>query len=73
MLHDARSVNHVCWHPNTGSQVSTVQGFPSSQLNGVPAVQTPARHISMPLQMLLSLHDASEVHCGGGAGLVVVV
>ena len=70
MLHDPRSATIVCWHPDLGSQLSTVQGSPSSQLSGVPAVQTPARHVSMPLQMLPSLHDTSEVHCGG---VVVVV
>src|SRR5262249_18891083 len=70
MLHDARSATVVCWHPDLGSQVSTVQGSPSSQLSGVPAAQTPARHVSTPLQMLPSPHDASDVHCGG---IVVVV
>src|SRR4029450_3646942 len=49
-----------------------VHGSPSSQLSGLPAVQTPARHVSTPLQMLPSLHDAS-VHCGGGGVVVVVV
>src|SRR5215468_1048976 len=78
MLHDARSATIVCWHPDLGSQLSTVQRSPSSQLSGVPAVQTPARHVSTPLQMLPSLHVASEVHCGGnvvvvGVGVVVVV
>src|SRR5262245_4697470 len=70
MLHDARSATIVCWHPDLGSQLSTVQRSPSSQSSGVPAVQTPARHVSMPLQMLPSPHDASETHCGGD---VVVV
>jgi hypothetical protein len=70
MLHDARSATNVCWHPDAGSQVSTVQGSSSSQLSGVPEVQTPTRHVSTPLQMLPSLHDASVRHCGG---LVVVV
>src|SRR5262249_61383727 len=72
MLHDPRSATIVCWHPDLGSQLSTVQGSLSSQLSGVPAVQTPARHVSTPLQMLPSPHDASERHCGG-VGIVVVV
>src|SRR5262249_36834425 len=72
MLHDPRSATIVCWHPDLGSQLSTVQGSPSSQLSGVPAVQTPARHVSTPLQMLPSPHDASERHCGV-VGVVVVV
>src|SRR5262249_60993987 len=71
MLHDPRSATIVCWHPALGSQLSVVQGSPSSQLSGVPAVQTPARHVSTPLQMLPSLHDAS-VHCGE-VGVVVEV
>src|SRR5262245_10677401 len=72
MLHDARSATVVCLHPDVGSQLSTVQGSPSSQSSGVPAVQTPARHVSTPLQMLPSPHEASERHCGG-VGVVVVV
>ena len=72
MLHDPRSATIVCWHPDLGSQLSTVHGSPSSQLSGVPGRQTPARHVSTPLQMLSSPHDASERHCGG-VGIVVVV
>src|SRR5262245_11675178 len=71
MLHDARSATNACWHPDVGSQLSTVQRSPSSQFSGVPAVQTPARHVSMPLQMLPSLHDASDRHGGGGAVVAV--
>src|SRR4029450_5260599 len=79
MLHDPRSATIVCWHPDAGAQLSMVQGSPSSQSSGVPAVQTPARHVSTPLQMLPSPHDASERHCGsnvvvvGEMGVVVVV
>ena len=42
MLHDPRSATIVCWHPDAGAQLSMVQGSPSSQSSGVPAVQTPA-------------------------------
>jgi hypothetical protein len=79
MLHDPRSATIVCWHPDAGAQLSMVQGSPSSQLSGLPAVQTPAWHVSTPLQMLLSPHDASERHCCsnvvvvGEMGVVVVV
>jgi hypothetical protein len=34
--------------------VSFVQGFPSSQVSGVPAVQAPRRQTSFPLQTVLS-------------------
>src|SRR5262249_55835219 len=71
MLHDARSATVVCWHPDVGLQLSTVQGSPSSQSSGVPAAQSPARQVSRPLQILPSLHDASARHCDGG-GVVVV-
>src|SRR5262249_45159939 len=72
VLHDPRSATIVCWHPDAGAQLSTVQGSPSSQLSGVPAVQTPARHVSTPLQMLPSPHDASERHWGVGSVVVVL-
>jgi hypothetical protein len=41
-------------HPNTGLQESVVQTLESLQLSGVPAVQTPAWHVSEPLQTLPS-------------------
>src|SRR5262245_65101234 len=72
MLHDPKSATVVCWHPDLGWQLSTVQGSPSSHASGVPAVQAPARHVSTPLQMLPSPHDASEMHWGA-VGIVVVV
>jgi hypothetical protein len=45
----------VCWQPWTGSQVSAVQGLPSSQLRGGPDVQVPAWQVSAPWQTLPSL------------------
>jgi hypothetical protein len=42
MLHDPRSATVVCWHPDLGSQLSTMQGSPLLQFSGVPAMQTPA-------------------------------
>src|SRR5437899_3146448 len=46
-----------CWQPVTGSQMSVVHGFPSSQLRDDPAVQVPDRHVSAPLHTLPSLHE----------------
>jgi hypothetical protein len=37
-------------------QASVVQALESLQLRGVPAVQTPARQVSAPLQTVLSAH-----------------
>jgi hypothetical protein len=38
-------------------QVSSVHGLPSLQTRGVPAVQIPLWHVSLPLQTLPSEHD----------------
>jgi hypothetical protein len=43
--------------PARASQVFVVQGLPSSQLRGVPGVQTPSWQVSPPLQTLPSVHD----------------
>jgi hypothetical protein len=43
--------------PVLALQLSAVQAFPSLQLSGVPAVQTPDWQVSLPLQRLLSRHD----------------
>jgi hypothetical protein len=48
----------LCWHPSIGSQLSAVQGLPSSQLSGVPPWQTPLWQVSAPLHTLPSEHDA---------------
>src|SRR2546426_941564 len=37
-LHEAPFATAKCWQPATGSHVSVVQGLPSLQLSGVPAV-----------------------------------
>jgi len=47
----------VCPQPVTASQVSVVHAFPSLQLSGVPAVHTPAWHVSAPLHTVASAHD----------------
>src|SRR5260370_778956 len=48
-LHDVPFGTAACWQPATGSHVSVVQTFLSSQLSAVPAVHTPALHVSAPL------------------------
>src|SRR2546428_521433 len=40
-LHDVPFATAGCWQPATGSQLSVVQGLPSLQLSGVPAVHAP--------------------------------
>ena len=48
----------LCATPVTGSQLSAVQGFWSSIVNGVPGIQDPdALQVSLPLQTLLSAQD----------------
>jgi hypothetical protein len=47
----------VAVHPVAGLQPSAVQTLPSLQLGAVPAVQTPAWHVSAPSQASPSLHD----------------
>ena len=44
-------------HPVPDLQESAVQRFPSSQLRGVPAAQTPDWQVSVPLHTFPSLHD----------------
>src|SRR5512147_2997393 len=46
------------------SQMSVVQGLPSSQLTGV-TWQTPATHCSFWVQKLVSAQSASMTHAGG--------
>jgi hypothetical protein len=43
--------------PLSALQESVVQALPSSQLSGVPAEQSPAWHVSAPLQVSPSEHD----------------
>ncbi len=45
--------------PLVGSQVSIVQGLPSSQLGAAPPVQVPAAQASPVVQALPSLHAAT--------------
>src|SRR5438093_98003 len=56
-LHEVAVATAGCWQPVTGSQMSVVHGFPSSQLRDDPAVQVPDRHVSAPLHTLPSLHE----------------
>ena len=56
-LHEVPLKTAGCWQPATGSQMSVVHGFPSSQLRDEPAVQMPARQVSAPLHTLPSLHE----------------
>ena len=48
----------VCWHPDAGAQVSSVQGLPSLQPGGGPPAQTPPAHVSFVVQALPSSHAA---------------
>lgn len=54
----------VCVQPLPGWQESTVQGLPSSQLSGAPAVHTPDWHVSAPLHASLSGHAVPLVAAG---------
>jgi hypothetical protein len=45
----------VFTQPLEGLQVSTVQRFPSSQLNGAPPAHVPARQVSPAVQEFPSL------------------
>src|SRR3989454_1068824 len=56
-LHEVPLTTAGCRQPVTGSQVSVVHGFPSSQLRDDPAVQIPDRQVSAPLHTLPSLHE----------------
>jgi hypothetical protein len=54
--HEVPLSTGVFWQPEAGSQLSVVQTLPSSQLRGVPAVQTPAWQLSAPLHTSASAH-----------------
>jgi hypothetical protein len=55
--HDVPLGNGLVEQPKTGSQLSVVQGLPSLQVSGGPAVQVAAWQVSVPLQRLPSLHE----------------
>jgi hypothetical protein len=48
--------------PVAGLQPSTVHSLPSSQSSDVPGLHEPDAQVSTPLQGLLSLHCAFELH-----------
>jgi hypothetical protein len=50
------SARSACSQPVTGSQVSLVHAFESSQSSGAPLLQAPAWQVSAPLQTLPSPH-----------------
>src|SRR5262249_39015162 len=52
--HDVPFTTGVCWQPRTGSQLSAVHGFASTQLSAAPPVQTPFWHVSAPLHTVAS-------------------
>src|SRR2546427_660780 len=64
-LHEVPFTTARCWQPVTGSQVSAVHGLASLQLRAVPAVQTPAWHVSAPWHALPSLHDVPFASAAG--------
>jgi len=51
----------VCSQPLTGRQPSTVHGFASSQLRGVPGAHTPPWQVSLPLHTVASAHEVPLV------------
>jgi hypothetical protein len=55
--HDVPLVTALVVQPVVGLQPSVVQGLPSLQLSGVPAVHTPLWQVSSPLQTVASAHD----------------
>ena len=60
-LHDVPLATGAVWQPVAGLQVSVVQGLPSLQVSGVPAVQVPPWQVSAPLQRLPSVHEVPFV------------
>lgn len=55
---DVPAATATCIGPVAGSQLSAVQGFPSSMTTGAPGVHAPASsHVSMPLHALPSEHE----------------
>jgi hypothetical protein len=60
--HDVPGATGVCTTPIAGSQVSAVQGLPSSTPGGGVMTHTPTgSHVSVPLHALLSPHDVPGV------------
>jgi len=55
--HDEPLGTGAAWQPRVGLQLSVVHTLPSLQTGGAPAVQTPARQVSSPLQRLPSAHE----------------
>ena len=62
--HDAPFGSALYRQPSSGSQVSLVHTLPSAQLRAVPAVHTPARHVSSPLQRFPSAHAEPSERTG---------
>src|SRR5262249_43837260 len=60
--HEVPLVTLVAVQPVAGTQLSVVHGLPSLQVSGVPATQTPAEQVSVPLHRFPSLHSGSVVH-----------
>jgi len=56
-VHDVPLVTAVAVHPVAGLQPSVVQGLPSLQTSGVPALHVPLRQVSSPLHTVPSAHD----------------
>ena len=62
--HAVPGVTGVCVTPATASQASAVHGLPSLTVGGVPAVQVPDWHVSLPLQTVASLHEVPFAFAG---------
>jgi hypothetical protein len=56
-LHELPSATALLAQPKTGSQLSVVQAFPSSQLSVVPPRQDPLWQVSLPLHTFPSAQD----------------
>jgi hypothetical protein len=53
----------VCTQPVAGSQLSSVQTFPSSQSGGAPPTQVPSEHVSPVVQASPSSHGSVVSVC----------
>jgi len=59
LLLSLQAASLLVWtQPVVPSQLSSVQGLPSSQLGALPGTHTPAAHLSTSVQGLLSVQDS---------------
>jgi len=53
----------MCWHSESGSQVSSVHRLPSSQLGGAPPTHSPPEQVSLVVQAFPSSHGNVLLTC----------